>query len=49
MVYDPENKLNIEEKQFTNEQYDEAMAYRDTYVDAQREAYPKATESEVDT
>jgi hypothetical protein len=40
MVYDPENKLNIEEKQFTNEQYDEAMAYRDTYVDAQREAYP---------
>jgi hypothetical protein len=49
MIYDPENKLNIEEKQFTNEQYDEAIAYRDTYVDAQREAYPKATESELDT
>jgi hypothetical protein len=49
MIYDPENKLNIEEKQFTNEQYDEAIAYRDTYVDAQREAYAKATESEVDT
>jgi hypothetical protein len=47
MIYDPENKLNIEEKQFTNEQYDEAMAYRDTYVDAQREAYP-AKESDVD-
>jgi hypothetical protein len=41
MIYDPENKLNIEEKQFTNEQYDEAMAYRDTYVDAQKEAYKK--------
>jgi len=47
MIYDPENKLNIEEKQFTNEQYDEAIAYRDTYVDAQREAYP-ARESDVD-
>ena len=48
MIYDPEGKLDIEEKQFTNEQYDEAMAYRDTYVDAQKEAYAKATESEVD-
>ena len=37
MVYDPENKLDIEEKQFTD--YDEAMAYRDSFIDAQKEAY----------
>ena len=30
MVYDPEGKLQIEEKSFDD--YDEAMAYRDTYV-----------------
>tara|TARA_R110000868_G_scaffold83813_5_gene236695 strand:- start:4734 stop:16211 length:11478 start_codon:yes stop_codon:yes gene_type:complete len=48
MIYDPEGKLDIEEKQFTNEQYDEAIDYRDTYVDAQKEAYPKTTETEVD-
>lgn len=48
MVYDPENKLKIEEKQFTNEQYDEAMAYRDTYIDAQKQAYPKTTETDTE-
>jgi hypothetical protein len=31
MVYDPENKLDIEEKQFQD--YDEAMSYRDGFVD----------------
>jgi hypothetical protein len=31
MVYDPNNELNIEEKTF--EDYDEAMAYRDSFVD----------------
>jgi hypothetical protein len=31
MVYDPEGKLDIEKKQFTD--YGEAMAYRDSYVD----------------
>jgi hypothetical protein len=31
MVYDPENKLDIEEKQFQD--YSEAMAYRDSFVD----------------
>lgn len=41
MIYDPEGKLDIEEKQFTNEQYDEAIAYRDTYVDTQKQAYKK--------
>ena len=39
MIYDPENKLDIEEKQFTKDQYDEALAYRDSFVDAQKEAY----------
>lgn len=39
MVYDPENKLDIEERQFTKDQYDEAIAYRDSFVDAQKEAY----------
>ncbi len=31
MVYDPEGKLNIENKSFTD--YDEAMNYRDSYVE----------------
>lgn len=31
MVYDPNNELDIEEKTF--EDYDEAMAYRDSFVD----------------
>lgn len=31
MIYDPQNKLKIEEKTF--ESYDEAMAYRDSFVD----------------
>lgn len=39
MIYDPENKMGIEEKQF--EDYYEAMAYRDSFVDAQRAAYPE--------
>lgn len=35
MVYDPNNELNIEEKVFDNPEtgYDEAMAYRDSFVD----------------
>lgn len=34
MVYDPNNELEIEEKTF--EDYDEAMAYRDSFVDQAR-------------
>lgn len=41
MIYDPENKLNIKEKQFTKDEYKEALDYRDTYVEAQKEAYKK--------
>ena len=35
MVYDPDNKLDIEEKTFTdpNTGYDDAQAYRDSYVE----------------
>lgn len=40
MVYDPDNKLNIEEKTF--EDYDEAMAYRDSYVEQAKQAYQAA-------
>jgi hypothetical protein len=40
MVYDPDNKLNIEEKTFEN--YDEAMAYRDSYVEQAKQAYQVA-------
>ncbi len=42
MIYDPEGKLSIEEKSFTD--YDEAMAYRDTFVEQAR-ANKKASES----
>lgn len=37
MIYDPENKIDVEEKTF--EDYDEGMAERDKYVDQVREAY----------
>jgi hypothetical protein len=37
MVYDPDNKLDIEEKSF--EDYDQAMKYRDSFVDQAREIY----------
>ena len=40
MVYDPENKLNIEEKTFDD--YDEAMAYRDSYVEQAKQVYQAA-------
>ena len=43
MIYDPENKLDIEEKQF--EDYDEAMAYRDSFIDDQNNAYPQGMKS----
>lgn len=35
MIYDPKGNLDIEEKNFTD--YDEAMAYRDSYVDQAKE------------
>ena len=38
MVYDPQNKLEIEERKF--EDYDEAMAYRDQLVDQAKTEYP---------
>lgn len=43
MIYDPANKLDIEVKDFTKDQYQEAMDYRDSYVDSQKEAYQKST------
>lgn len=44
MVYDPNNELDIEEKVFDNPEtgYDEAMAYRDSFVDQ-----AKATTTQV--
>jgi hypothetical protein len=39
MVYDPDNLMDIEEKQFTKDEYDEAIEYRDTYMDSQKDAY----------
>ena len=38
MVYDPENKLDIQEQKFDD--YDQAMAYRDQAVQQAQEAYP---------
>jgi hypothetical protein len=39
MIYDPENRMDIEEKQF--EDYNEAMAYRDSFLNDQKAAYPE--------
>ena len=38
MVYDPQNKLDIQEQKF--EDYDEAMAYRDQLVEQAKTEYP---------
>jgi hypothetical protein len=38
MVYDPQNKLDIQEQKFEN--YDEAMAYRDQLVEQAKTEYP---------
>jgi hypothetical protein len=47
MVYDPDNKLDIEEKSF--EDYDQAMEYRDRLVDQAREIYQtQDTDTDVD-
>lgn len=48
MVYDPDNLLDIEEKQFTKDQYDEAIEYRDTYMDSQKDAYGDRSEPQFD-
>jgi hypothetical protein len=42
MVYDPEGKLNIENKSFTD--YDEAMNYRDSYVEEAKKLQEVPTE-----
>ena len=44
MVYDPDNLMDIEEKQFTKDEYDEAIEYRDTYMDSQKDAYGDRSE-----
>jgi ribosomal protein L10 len=48
MIYDPEGKLDIEEKQFTKDEYYDALEYQNSFIDAQKQAYPQ-TESNVDT
>ncbi len=32
MVYDPENKLDIKVRRFNKDQYEDALAYRDSYI-----------------
>lgn len=46
MVYDPENKLDIQEQKFDD--YDQAMAYRDQAVQQAQEAYPVQQQPEID-
>lgn len=41
MVYDPQNKLDIQEQKFEN--YDDAMAYRDQLVEQAKAEYPMQT------
>ncbi len=33
MIYDPNNRLDIKERSFTKDQYDEAKAYRDSFAE----------------
>ena len=46
MVYDPDNKLDIEEKTFDNPEtgYDEMIGYRDSFVEKARSLYPTTLE-----
>jgi hypothetical protein len=46
MVYDPENKLDIQEQKFDD--YDQAMAYRDQFIPQVQEAYPVQQQTEFD-
>ena len=46
MIYDPDGNLNIEEKTFEN--YDEMMAYRDSFLDAKKPGAETTTETEAD-
>jgi hypothetical protein len=46
MVYDPENKLDIQEQKFDD--YDQAMAYRDQFIPQVQEAYPVQQQLEFD-
>jgi len=41
MIYDPENKLDIEEKQFTKDEYYDALEYQNSFIEAQKQAYKK--------
>lgn len=46
MVYDPQNKLDIQEQKFDD--YDQAMAYRDQFVPQAVESYPVQQQMEFD-
>ena len=46
MVYDPEGKLDIEERTFDD--YDEAIAYRDSFVEQAKALQEKAPQTAVD-
>lgn len=41
MIYDPEGKLDIEEKQFTKDEYYDALEYQNSFIEAQKQAYKK--------
>lgn len=51
MVYDPDSRLNIEEKLFDNPEtgYDEMIKYRDSFVEQAKSLYPIAEKSSVQT
>lgn len=40
MVYDPNNNLTIKEKSFNKDQYDEALEYRDSFVEEAKKFHP---------
>lgn len=40
MIYDPQGQLDIEEKSFNKDQYDEALAYRESFIEEAKKIHP---------
>jgi hypothetical protein len=40
MIYDPQNRLNIEEKTFSKGQYNDALSYRESFIEEAKTFHP---------
>jgi hypothetical protein len=47
MIYDPQGQLDIEEKSFNKDQYDEALAYRESFIEEAKKIHPYYQAQEI--